>query len=237
MPSRPWTVSGAVTGSAAGGSSATASSVASGADPSAACSRIAEDSPMRGARSRAGEPAPADEDLPRVVGVEGALVAANPPGEAQHRRDVVGRRVVVEERAPVRARRPVGVQVVGGAEDRVVGVADVSAEAVGAPGGGHELHRPAGAGGALVAQPSEAGLDEVDRGQYLPADAEAPLGARVVRPQLRGRRGLGGADPRVAVAGGRDGEQLTAGAARGGGPPPPRAGGALLYPAAPRAAA
>ena len=117
----------------------------------------------------------------------------------------------MEQRAAVGARGAVGVQVVRRAEDRVARVADVPAEAVGAPRGGHELHRPARARGALVAQPAEAGLDEVDRREHVPADAEAPLGGGVVRAQpVRGlgrrRRGSsGGGCPRAGSRSARGG--------------------------------
>ena len=114
-----------------------ASAATSSTDPSATRSRIGQPSPTRDRGSRAGDAphdaVPAHVDLPRVVGVERPRIAADAAGVAQHRRDVVRRLVVVEERAPVGARRAVGVQVVGGAEDRVARVADVPAEAVGRP--------------------------------------------------------------------------------------------------------
>src|SRR3712207_8964776 len=57
------------------------------------------------------------------------------------------------------------VEVVRGAEDRVVRVVHVAAHAVGPPRRRDELHRPLRAGAAVVLQPAERRLDHVDRGE------------------------------------------------------------------------
>ena len=130
------------------------------------------------------------------------------------------------QRAPVVAGRSVRVQVVRGAEDRVVRVVDVAAHAVRRPGRRDELHRPLRAGGAVVPHPAEGALDEVHRGQDLPADAEAALRLAVVPEQDAGglRRAGAEAAPRL-----RRGErrELTPGTDRGasvGGDPARQAG-------------
>ena len=79
-------------------------------------------------------------------------------------------------------------------------VVHVPAEPVGPPGRGHELHRPLGAGRAARAEPVEAGLDEVDRGEHLPVDAEAALRLAVVAKERRGRGGRAGAEGSAAAS-------------------------------------
>ena len=87
----------------------------------------------------------------------------------------------------------VGGQVASGASDRVAGVVDVTAAAVGLPRARQELHRPLGSRDRGPADAAEAGLDEVDGGQVLPRDAELGLGVPVGVEQLVG--GLGSHDP------------------------------------------
>jgi hypothetical protein len=80
-------------------------------------------------------------------------------------------------------------EVVARAEDRVVWAADIASEPVSAPGRRLELHRPLGALNHRVSHLVEGRLDEADRREQLPADAEAPL--RFVVPgqeTLRRRR-------------------------------------------------
>ena len=86
--------------------------------------------PVQPAGARRG----ADVDLPGVQRQVRVGVALDDPGVAEHRVDVAGRRVVVEERAAQVGPAAAGAQVVGRAEDRVVRVVDVAAEAVARPG-------------------------------------------------------------------------------------------------------
>src|SRR4051794_14899768 len=102
------------------------------------------------------------------------------------------------EGGAVAARRAGCVEVVRSPQDRVVGIADVASQAVGAPGGREELHRPARAGRAVAPQPVEPGLDEIDGGEDTAADAEATLGGAVVAKQPSGRRSAAG--PEAATA-------------------------------------
>src|SRR5213078_4484079 len=84
-----------------------------------------------------------------------------------------------------------GLEVARGGEDRVdrvVGVALavlVRVDAVGLPGGRHELHPAEGAGGGDVEVAPVVGLDLVDRGEDLPADAVLDAGGLVDRQQER----------------------------------------------------
>src|SRR4051812_18204154 len=90
-------------------------------------------------------------------------------------------------------------EVVGGAEDGVVGIAYVAPEAVAAPGGGDELHRPLGPGAAVVAQTVEPRLHVVDRRQHPGGDVEAALRPAVVveeQPRRQGATRLEPAPPR-----------------------------------------
>jgi hypothetical protein len=102
--------------------------------------------------------------------------------------------VVGEQRAAKAVPATTRAQVVRGAQDRVVRVADGAAEAVRAPGRGQELHRPLRARGTHVAVAVEVGLDEVDRGQDVPGDAEAALTLVVEAAERRWRQGRAGAD-------------------------------------------
>jgi hypothetical protein len=122
----------------------------------------------------------ADVDLTAVVDVERVPVGPDAPRVAQHGVDVERRRVVVEERAAVVARRAVRVQVVRGAEDCVAGVVDIASEPVRSPRRRHELHRPLRACGAVVSELVEGALDEVDRGEHVPPDAETTLALAVI---------------------------------------------------------
>src|SRR3954454_3002412 len=105
------------------------------------------------------------------------------------------------EGGAVAARSSGCVEVVGSPQDRVVGIVDVASQAVAAPGCRQELHRPARAGGAVVAQPVEPGLDEVDGGEYPAADAKATLGGAVVAKQPSGRRSAAGPEAATAARG------------------------------------
>ena len=77
-------------------------------------------------------------------------------------------------------------------------VVDVSPVAVDLPGRGDELHRSLGTGDAVVLHPAELRLDEVNRGEIVPADAVLRLGLAVeARPD---RRVAGAPRPSACVA-------------------------------------
>ena len=110
--------------------------------------------------------------------------------------------VVVGEDRPVPvARRAGGAQVAGGGVDRVVGVGRVApavavgVDAVGGPGGGHELHPAEGARRRGPEVLAEAGLDLVDRGQ----DRDAALAEPVARASRTRRSGRAPAVPRALL--------------------------------------
>ena len=69
-----------------------------------------------------------DVDLPAVHRIKEARVSPDGGGVRRYRVDVVADRIVVIERAANIRRRAVRVEVVGGAEDRVVRMVDVAAE-------------------------------------------------------------------------------------------------------------
>ena len=115
----------------------------------------------------------------------------------------------------------VGGQVAGGADDRVAGVVDVAAGAVGRPGGRHELHRALRAGRRGAADAAGPRLDQVDGGQVAPRDAERGLGLLVGGQELLGGRGRddlpgreGGGRACGAWPGTRGGRPRAAGSAR-----------------------
>src|SRR5829696_5857789 len=106
-----------------------------------------------------------------------------------HRVDVPVGVVVGEDRLAHVARRTGRLQIAGAGEDRVDGVVRVllavlvGVDAVHLPGLGHELHPAEGAGGRDVQVAAVVGLDLVDRGQVLPADAVLDAGGLVDRQQ------------------------------------------------------
>ena len=120
---------------------------------------------------------------------EVARQAADDLGAHQHRVDVPVGVVVGEHRLADVALGAGGVEVAGGGEDRVDGVervllaVAVGVDAVGGPGGGHELHPAERAGRRDVQVAAVVGLDLVDRGQDLPADAVLGAGGLVDREQ------------------------------------------------------
>ena len=87
------------------------------------------------------------------------------------------------KREPQVARRAARMEVVGSAQDGVLRVMHVAAEAIATPRRGHELHRPLRAGGARIPELAELRLDEVDGGQDLPRHLEAALRLAVGREQ------------------------------------------------------
>ena len=192
-------------------------------------------------------------DLAAVARVRGDREAAL--GQARERADEVGRQAADQLRAQQhRVHVPVGVvvgedraadvlvgagglQVARGGEDRVDRVVRVhqavvvAVDAVGLPRLGHELHPALGARGRHAQVAAVVGLDLVDRGQQLPADAvlrarglvdrqqerrdpeavdeevrdadlgRAGLGQRVRRVVRRGRRRVGASCRRCVVVG------------------------------------
>ena len=120
---------------------------------------------------------------------EVARQAADDLGAHQHRVDVpVG--VVVGEDGAADVRLGAGrVEVAGGGEDgvdrveRVLDAVAVGVDAVGVPRRRHELHPAEGAGRRDVQVAPVVGLDLVDRGQDLPADAVLHAGGLVDREQ------------------------------------------------------
>jgi hypothetical protein len=84
------------------------------------------------------------------------------------------------------------VQVVRGAEDRVVRIVHVAPQPVPSPRRRHELHRALGARCARAAELAELRLDEVHRSEDVPLHAESALRLPVVREQHR--RGRSPAD-------------------------------------------
>ena len=154
--------------------------------------------------------------LCEVVGVAGASVDGEAAfGEPGQRADQVRRDAGDQTRAQEHAVDvPVGVvvgpdrgahvvlvvgclEVLGSGEDRVHRVVGVLApvlvgvDAVGRPGRGHELHPAEGAGARDVQVASVVGLDLVDRGQDLPANAVLDSGRLIDREQE-------GRDPELA---------------------------------------
>src|SRR3954447_1580341 len=78
-------------------------------------------------------------------------------------------------------------------------IAYVTAQSVGAPRRRNELHRSLGARVAVVAEPVEAALHEVDRREDLPAHAEPTLRFAVPAQQPSRRLGLPDADARLGL--------------------------------------
>jgi hypothetical protein len=161
-------------------------------------------------RGVAGPHAPGRAGLVEVVGVGGAggdgEVAFGEAGEGAdevggHAADELGAEddgldvpvgVVVGEDGLVDVLVAAGgAQVAPGGEDRVDGVVGVllavavGVHAVGAPGGGDELHPSERPGGGDTEVPSVVGLDLVDRRQYLPRDAVLRARRLVDRQQER----------------------------------------------------
>ena len=141
--------------------------------------------------------------------------AADDLGAQQHRVDVPVGVVVGEDGLADVGVGAGGLQVAGGGEDRVdrvVRVADlvaVGVDPVRAPRRGHELHPPERARRAHVEVAAVVGLDLVDRGQDLPADAVLDAGGLVDREQERRDPELVDEEVRHADAGGaRLGERV-----------------------------
>ena len=136
--------------------------------------RLHREAALREARERADE-----------VGGE----AADDAGAHQDRLDVPVGVVVGEDRAVEVLVGPGGAQVARGREDRVDRVervllaVAVGVDAVHVPRRGHELHPAQRAGGGDVQVAAVVGLDLVDRGQDLPADAVLDAGRLVDREQ------------------------------------------------------
>src|SRR2546426_3540239 len=107
-------------------------------------------------------------DLPAVVAEERMRVARYPARVAHDSVDIQRRVVVAEERITLTRSAMVRREVVGCAEDRVVRVVDVSAEAIHAPRRRLELHRSLRTRSADVPNLAERRLEEVDGGQQLP---------------------------------------------------------------------
>ena len=139
-----------------------------------------------------------DEHLPVVEPEESCAVGADPSRIPEHCVDVRPRRVVVVKRKPQISWCTRGVQVVRRTEDRVVRVLHVSAEPVAPPRRRHELHRSLSAGRTRATQLSELRLDEVDRGENVPRNAEPALCIAVVIEQLGGRPGWTDLDRAIA---------------------------------------
>src|SRR5712691_8168232 len=82
-------------------------------------------------------------------------------------------------------------EVVRRPKDGVARVVHVVPKSVRLPGGGDELHGPLRSRRAGRHNAAELRLDEVDRGEDLPSDAEPLLGLLVVtEEEVCGRRGL-----------------------------------------------
>jgi hypothetical protein len=117
---------------------------------------------------------------------------ADDTGAQEDRVDVPVGVVVGEDRAAQVLVAAGGAQVAGGGEDRIDGVERVlqavvvGVDAVRLPRGGHELHPAQRARGGDVEVAAVVGLDLVDRGQDLPADAV--LGARGLVDREQERR-------------------------------------------------
>ena len=129
---------------------------------------------------------------------------------AEHDRvDVPVGVVVGEDRLAHVLRRAGGLEVARGGEDRVDRVVRVlllvvvRVDAVLAPGGRHELHPAERARGRDVQVAAVVGLDLVDRGQVLPADAVLDAGGLVDRQQEERDAELADDEVRDAVDGGR----------------------------------
>ena len=81
----------------------------------------------------------------------------------------------------------VGGKIAAGRHDAVVGRVDVAALAVAGERRGQKLHGALRASGTRADDAAEAGLDEVDRGQVIPADAGFRLRLVVVAQEFVGR--------------------------------------------------
>ena len=118
--------------------------------------------------------------------------------------------VVGEQRAPSVGRGARSVQVVRRSQDRVVGIVDVAAHAVGRPRLRDELHRPLGSGPAGRSRAAELRLDEHDRGQHLPLHAEPPLPLAERAKKDARRRGRTGSELRGVAEGRGEGREVGA---------------------------
>ena len=158
--------------------------------------------------------------------------AGDQPGAEHHRVDVPVGVVVGKDRAAHVLLIAGGLEVAAGGEDRVDGVVGVllavlvRVGAIGAPGGGDELHPPERAGGGDVQVAPVVGLDLVDRRQHLPPDPVLDPRRLIDRqqedrhPELAnheiGDAGrVGGAGERVDEAGVRTGGRSVGVAQRG----------------------
>ena len=144
---------------------------------------------------------------------EVARQAADDPGAQEHGVDVPVGVVVGEDRLADVLLAAGGAQVARGREDRVDRVERVllavlvGVDAVHLPGGRHELHPADGAGGGDVQVAAVVGLDLVDRGEDLPADAVLDAGGLVDREQERRDPELVDEEVRHADRGGARGRQ------------------------------